>query len=80
MSKSAKTISRIEDISVWVIFLLCGIAAFTGLMIGHKEVTAIAFITLGAMLAIYVGMTATDHLRMKVRIRKASKRTAADMA
>lgn len=80
MSKSAKTPNRFEDVSVWVIFSLCGIAAFTGLAIDHKEVTAIAFITLGALLAINVGLVVADNYRMKARIRKASKRTAADVS
>lgn len=79
MSKSAETANRREDASAWVIFSLCGIAAFTGLVIGNKDLIAIAFITLGSLLAIYVGLTVADNFRMKARIRKASKRTAADM-
>lgn len=79
MSKSARTNNRREEAIGWVILSLCGIAAFAGLAIGHKEITAFAFGALGIFLAGYVGMTVSDNYRMKARIRKASKRTAADM-
>lgn len=80
MAKMEKNTSRIEDVIVWGIFAACAVAAFVGLESGHKEVIAYAFIALGIFLAVYVFLTfGVSNYRMKARIRKASKRTAAEI-
>lgn len=79
MSKSASTANRREDTIAWVVFSLCSIAAFVGLAIDHKEITLFAFVALGMLIARQITLVIADNYRMKARIRKASKRTAADM-
>jgi hypothetical protein len=80
MGKFEEIFFRHETVIAWVVFAVCGIAAFTGLAIGHKEIIAVAFAGLLVFLAVYTALTFAATYRMRARIREASKRTAADMA
>lgn len=80
MGKFAEIFFRHETVIAWVVFAVCGLTAITGLATGHKEVIAVAFGGLLLFLATYVALTLTVTYQMGARIRKASKRTLADMA
>lgn len=79
MAKFAEIFFRHETIIAWVVFAVCGVSAFIGLATGHKDVIAVAFGGLLVFLAVYAALTLATVYGMTARIRKASKRTAADM-
>jgi hypothetical protein len=79
MAKFEEIFFRHETVVAWVVFAVCGLGAFTGLAIGHKEVIAVAFGGLMVFLAVYTVLTVAATYRIGARIRKASKRTPADM-
>jgi hypothetical protein len=78
MDKFAEIFFRHEAVIAWVVFAVCGLSAFVGLAMGHKEIVAVAFGVLLAFLAVYVTLTLTMTHRMISRIHKARRR-AIDM-